>query len=208
MRRSRSGEQGCEWQMSTNEEELALLVKVAAGDREAFDELFHRYRPRVSRFAARLTPRRDLIDEAVNDTMFVVWQKAGGFRGDSRLSSWILGIAYRTTLKKLRQSSRRAEEELPGEEKLVEHDEPESLLSRRQSRDLIRQALDRLSPEHRAVVELTFFEGLSYREIAEIVGCPHNTVKTRMFHARRHLKRVLLTFQPPMSTTRSLPDAS
>ncbi len=93
----------------------------------------------------------------------------------------------------MRESSRRAraEAELPHEAHPSDVEEPEALLSRRQKEERIRQALLQLSPKHRAVIELTFFEGLSYREISEIVGCPHNTVKTRMFHARRHLKQVL-----------------
>ena len=125
--------------------------------------------------------------------MVVVWQKAGRFRGRSKLSTWILGIAYRITLKRLRGRSRRAraEAELPHQAEPRNVEEPEARLSRRQSQELIRQALLRLSPKHRAVIVLTFFEGLSYREISEVVGCPHNTVKTRMFHARRNLRRVL-----------------
>lgn len=184
-----------------------LLAQVATGDVEAFELLFQRYRPRVSRFATRLTTRRDIVEEVVNDTLMVVWQKAGSFRGEARLSSWILGIAYRITLKKLRQSSRRAEEKLPDAEKLADFEEPETLLSRRQSREQVRRALERLTPEHRAVVELTFFDGLSYREIAQIVGCPQNTVKTRMFHARKRLKRLLTLTRPSARITRRPSDA-
>ena len=175
------------------EDEAALVRRVAGGDVEAFEAIYRRYRRRIARFAARQTRHPDMIEEVVNDTMVVVWQKAGRFRGRSRLSTWILGIAYRITLKRLRESSRRAraEAELPHEAQPSGVEGPEALLSRRQRQERIRQALLRLSPKHRAVIELTFFEGLSYREIAEIVGCPHNTVKTRMFHARRHLKQVL-----------------
>ncbi len=185
-----------------------LLERVAGGDHEAFEILFHRYRPRISRFAARLTSRRDILDEVVNDTLLVVWQKAAGFRGDSRPSSWIFGIAYRTTLKKLGRTLRVKEQELSADVDPVDSEEPETLMSRRQSRESIRRALRSLSPEHRAVVELTFFEGLSYPEIARIVGCPHNTVKTRMFHARRRLKRVLSNLRPAAAADRSLSDVS
>ena len=171
----------------------ALIRRVARGDVEAFEAIYGRYRLRVARFAARLTRHPDLIEEVVNDTMVVVWQKAGRFGGRSRLSTWIFGIAYRITLKRLRESSRRArlEAELPHGADLSDAEGPEAVLSRRQRQERIRQALQRLSHKHRTVIVLTFFEGLSYREISEIVGCPHNTVKTRMFHARRHLKQVL-----------------
>ena len=175
------------------EDETNLVRRVARGDVEAFEVVYRRYRLRIADFAGRLTRHPDIIEEVVNDTMGVVWQKAGRFRGRSRLSTWILGIAYRITLKRLRAISRRAraEADLPQEAQLSHAEEPEALLSRRQSQERIRQALLQLSPKHRAVIELTFFEGLSYREISEIVGCPRNTVKTRMFHARRHLKQVL-----------------
>jgi RNA polymerase sigma-70 factor (ECF subfamily) len=175
------------------QDEFTLVRRVARGDVAAFEVVYRRYRLRIAGFAGRLTQRPDIIEEVVNDTMVVVWQKAGRFRGRSRLSTWILGIAYRITLKRLRESSRRAraEAELPYEAQPSDLEQPEALLSRRQGQERIRQALLQLSPNHRAVIELTFFEGLSYREISEIVGCPHNTVKTRMFHARRQLKQVL-----------------
>ena len=189
------------------EDEEALVRRIAQGDVRAFEVIYRRYRQRIGRFAARLTRHPDVIEEVVNDTMVVVWQKAGRFGGRSKLSTWILGIAYRITLKRLRQDSRRAraEAELPDEAQPSDIEEPEALLSRRQRQERIRKALLQLSPKHRAVIELTFFEGLSYREISEIVGCPHNTVKTRMFHARRQLKQVLEAGDP-VTRSRRLSD--
>lgn len=186
------------------DDEVTLVRRVARGDVAAFEVVYRRYRLRVAGFAGRLTRHPDIIEEVVNDTMVVVWQKAGRFRGRSKLSTWILGIAYRVTLKRLRQRSRRAraEAELPYEAQLSDVEQPEAILSRRERQERIRQALLQLSPKHRAVIELTFFEGLSYREIAEIVGCPHNTVKTRMFHARRHLKQVLEAGASPTPSRR------
>ena len=102
--------------------------------------------------------------------------------------------AYRTTLKRLRYVARRPEEELTDRATPpVATEQPDAALARAQSSARIRVALDQLSPEQRAVVELTFYDERSYREIAVIVGCPENTVKTRMFHARRRLKRLLGT---------------
>ena len=100
-----------------SQDEATLVRRVARGDVAAFEAVYRRYRLRVAGFAGRLTRHPDIIEEVVNDTMVVVWQKAGRFRGRSRLSTWILGIAYRTTLKRLRQRSRRAraEAELPYE---------------------------------------------------------------------------------------------
>ncbi|MEM7585708.1 MAG: sigma-70 family RNA polymerase sigma factor [Acidobacteriota bacterium] len=174
-------------------EEHALIRRIAAGDRGAFEDAYRLYRPKLIRFVSRLTSRDDLVEEVVNDTMVVVWQKAKRFRGDSRPSSWVLGIAYRITLKRLRTLSRRPEEELSDALHLVDPHQPEASLARRQAGERVRRAILRLSPEHRAVIQLTFFGDYAYREIAEIVQCPVNTIKTRMFHARKKLERLLRT---------------
>ena len=172
-----------------------LLKRIIRGDRVAFETVFHRYQPQLKRFVGRLTSRHDLAEEIANDTWVVVWQRADRFRGESKLSSWILGIAYRTALKRLARLARSREDELTETVQPVDHDEPEAALVRAaaqaEKQELVQGALKCLSPEHRAVVELAFFHGLSYKQIAQNVGCPENTVKTRMFHARKRLKRLL-----------------
>ena len=179
-----------------------LLQRVAGGDREAFRQLFDAYQPRLIHFVTRLIRRDDLAGEIVNDTLLVVWQKAGTFRGQSRVSTWVMGIAYRLAMKRLRGVKRTAgEEPLPAELQLV-GDGPDSALDRRQQDARVREALTKLTPEHRAVMELTFFHGFSYYDIARILDCPENTVKTRMFHARRRLKRLLSTLEAASSRSR------
>jgi len=176
----------------TAETDLDLIRAVATGDQQAFVRFFDRYRRKVAGFVSRLTGRTDVVEETVNDTMVIVWQKAGDFRGASRVSTWVMGIAYRTALKRLRHLARRPEEELTDRSTPpVATERPDAALARAQSSARIRGVLDKLSPEHRAVIELTFYDDYSYQEIALIVGCPENTVKTRMFHARRRLKRLL-----------------
>ncbi len=173
------------------ESDLALIRRVADGNRQAFEQFYGRYGAKLTRFVSRLTWRPDIVEESVNDTMVVVWQTADRFRGDSQVSTWVFGIAYRTALKRLQKISRHPEEELAEMADPIERDHPEVKLAQRERRERVRKSLDQLSPEHRAVIELTFFENRSYQEIAEIVGCPENTVKTRMFHARKRLKRLL-----------------
>ena len=176
------------------ETDLDLIGAVVAGDQQAFVRFYERYRRKITRFVSRLTWRTDVIEETVNDTMVAVWQGAGRFRGGSKVSTWVMGIAYRTALKRLKQVTRRPEEELTDRATPQATTEmPDAALTRAQSSARIRVALDKLSPEHRAVIELTFYDDCSYQETAAIVGCPENTVKTRMFHARRRLKRLLGT---------------
>src|ERR1700722_20592717 len=79
-----------------------LLRDVARGARRALDALYLRYHRRLARFLARIAPQYETIEEIINDTFLVVWQRAGEFRGASRVSTWIIGIAYRIALKSLR----------------------------------------------------------------------------------------------------------
>ncbi len=168
------------------------LARVADGDRAAFERLYRGYYPRLFGYVLRVCRRPELVEEVINDTLLAVWLSAGRFGGRSRVSTWIFGIAYRKTLKRLARRDGR-EVALLDEGKL-EPAEPavgSRRLERQELREILDQALADLSPEQRAVVELTYFHDLSYPEIATIVGCPVNTVKTRMFHARRKLRERL-----------------
>jgi len=174
------------------DDELSLLRRVAAEDRKAFETLYHLYYRRLFAYLFKVTRRGELVEEVLNDVMFAIWTSAGRFDGRSRPSTWIFGIAYHKALKALARQTVGAGDE--PEREVAEpatSDGPESLLTRREVANTLGKALGALSPEQRAVVELTYYYELSYGEIAEIVGCPVNTVKTRMFHARRRLKNLL-----------------
>lgn len=176
--------------------ELELVRRVARKDHEAFEELYRLYYRRLFGFLLRLTRRTDLVEEILNDAMFVVWQKAATFQERSRLSTWIFGIAYRKALKRIERQGRLPQEISPDAAGLHEQGGPDRNLELRELQNTLQVALDRLSPEHRAVVELTYNHGYSCREIAEIVHCPVNTVKTRMFHARRRLREIVPRISP------------
>ena len=167
-----------------------LMQAIRARDMVAFETLYRRYHPRLARFVLKLIHRPTLVEEVLNDTLMVVWDKADSFNGESKLSTWIFAIAYRKAMKALRRQDQPVED--PRAEERMSLDpspEQESEFDRR--RELMMQAIGELSPEHRAIVEFTYFQDMGYREIAGIVDCPEGTVKTRMFHARRHLKRRL-----------------
>jgi RNA polymerase sigma-70 factor, ECF subfamily len=171
-------------------DELALLRRVAAKDRKAFEALYHLYYRRLFGYLLKLTRRAELVEEVLNDVMLAIWKSAPSFDGRSRVSNWIFGIAYHKALKVL--ARRPEEQEGEGDRpEPVDSEEPESLAARRELAGVLGRALGALPPDQRAVVELTYYYGLAYQEIAEIVGCPVNTVKTRMFHARRRLRDML-----------------
>lgn len=175
------------------QQERNLLASIASGDRVAFDQLYRRYYPRLRDFIGRLMQHKpEAIDEVLNDTMYVVWTKSDTFRHQSRLSTWIFGIAYRKTMKFFEKESRSRLEQMP-DDWVRSLDDASDMASSQQLNDSLKKALDKLSPSHRSVVELTFEYGYSYSEIAEIMGCPENTVKTRMFHARDRLRKTLET---------------
>ncbi|HJU25075.1 MAG TPA: sigma-70 family RNA polymerase sigma factor [Rhodanobacteraceae bacterium] len=166
----------------------ALIQRIAAGDRAALTVLYRSYHASLCRFLSRLTRRADIIEEVVNECFWIVWQKAGTFRCDSRVSTWIMGIAYRCGLKALRQHGN-----LPVgdpaflEERGPAHDPDED----RELRDWLGKALDRLSPDQRVVIELVYGIGHNLEDVALIMQCPVGTVKARLFHARLKLRNVL-----------------
>lgn len=177
-----------------------LIAGVEVGDENAFAELYERYHRRLLSFFLRKTRDHDAAEELIQDTMMLVWEKAGQFNGTSRASTWIFGIGYRKLLEWNRAKNRQqavfesgdredgepVQETTSRPEHAVEHAVgQDSLVSHVQS------ALGDLSDEHRDVVTMTFQEGMSYREIADTLGIEPGTVKSRMYYAKRQLKHCL-----------------
>jgi RNA polymerase sigma factor (sigma-70 family) len=175
---------------SPTPDDRELLARVASGNLEAFERLYRVYQPRLTRFLTTLLKRPQLIEEVLDDTMMVVWRTAGNFRGSSKPSTWIFAIAYRKAHKaKARWPD--PVEDPQFDTRVSDEPGPDEELHHQRLRSALMKAMDQLSPDHRAVVDLTYFHGMGYREIAEIVDCPVDTVKTRMFHARRRLKQAM-----------------
>lgn len=169
--------------------ETDLLVRIACEDRGALEELYNLYHRRLARLLTRLTRRYDVAEEIINDTFWVVWRKAAEFRGDSQPSTWIIGIAYRKARNALRASSRLMEGgSLDDPAPPLTTDGPHRA---EELRDWLGHALERLPVEQRLAVELCYELGFSCEEIATIMDCPVNTVKTRLFQARAKLQKLL-----------------
>jgi RNA polymerase sigma-70 factor (ECF subfamily) len=178
---------------SPDASERELLERVAKGrDQGAFRTLYGNYYQRLSRLLARMSVRREDIEEVINDTFWVIWTKAGEFRGASQLSTWIIGIAYRRALNALRRAKIRPVSDEPFDEDSI------SVASTDDSEtdgQWLALGLSRLPVEQRMALELTYTLGHSCEEVAAILDCPVNTVKTRLFRARETLKQVL----PPLA---------
>ncbi|WP_077038372.1 RNA polymerase sigma factor [Pelomonas sp. KK5] len=163
----------------------AELAASARGDRAAFERLYRRHFPRLARFLRRYTARADLTEDVINKALWVVWSKAGEFRGDSKASTWITGIAYRCMLKALRDGGAHTEAaELEAE--IPVDDGPDTEL-----RDWVDKGLRLLPEDLRTTLELAYGAGLSCAEIGVLMGCAEGTVKARMFNARLRLRNLM-----------------
>ena len=169
----------------------ALLQRVAAGNRLAMQVLFERHHVRVYRFVLRLVGHVTVAEDLTSDVFLSVWRQAGQFEGRSAVSTWLLGIARFKALSALR---RRPSEELDEETATAiedPSDDPQVALERKDRGEIIRKCLTGLSAEHREIIDLVYYHEKSVEEVAEIVGVPKNTVKTRMFYARKKLSELL-----------------
>ena len=174
-----------------DKQDALLLRRIERKEMNAFESLYRRYHGKLTRFVASTLGRNDLSDEIINDVMYIVWEKASSYDHQCRPSTWIFGIAYNRARKHFRSAGQPQIENLSDFDADSETtDRHHHWLERLERDDLCASIMASLSSEHRAVIELTYFYGMHYREISQIMGCPENTVKTRMFHARRHMSKV------------------
>ncbi len=167
------------------------LVERIANHRcpDALGELYARYQPRVVGFLHRLTNDDGLVEDVYNDVMFKVWNKAHQFQGKSKVSTWVFSIAYRACVRALKKEKLR--EEVRGKFSRWISLQELAVNERAEQTDAIDAAINALSVNHRLVIELCYFGGYSTEEVSEIVGCPVNTVKTRLFYARKKIREYL-----------------
>jgi len=165
--------------------DLQWLRRAGQGDRAAFERLYLHHYDRLARFVARHTARRDLVDEIVNETMWVVWRDANQFRGEAKVATWIFGIAYRCLMKTLRDRPG-VPESTTAQAEGTSDDAEQVELS-----DWVRRGLLALPTEQRMTMELAYYLGQSCEEIAAIMDVAVGTVKARLFHARLRLRNTL-----------------
>lgn len=177
----------------TNVDDIELLAKIAEGDRAAFSELYLRYQPKLISYCARML-RDDIAQAAdiVDDALFDVWRSAGKFAGKSKVSTWI----YSITRNKMVSWLRKTREVTLDDERMVldivdTAATPEETREQEDMKQQLVRMMNHLTDEHRDVLRLTYFEDKSVREVAAILDISDNTVKTRMFYARKRLGQML-----------------
>jgi len=165
----------------------SLIKQIAAGNKLAMRALFARHQLRVYRFALRIVRDGALAEDVVSEVFIDAWQHAGRYEGRSTVSTWLLGICRH---KALTAANRRPTESIDSEMVMNVADTantPEAELGQKDTGTVIRRCLAALSPEHAEMIDLVYYQEKSIKEIVEILGIPENTVKTRMFYARKRL---------------------
>jgi RNA polymerase sigma-70 factor (ECF subfamily) len=175
--------------MTASTQDSDLVRRMASGDESAVSELYALYGQRLYSFALRLTNDPDCAQDVTQESLVIAWRSAGRFRGEGRLIAWLLGIVHHTAMKSLRHGARPLE---ALEDALADRKpSPEDQVQDADMKRWVRQGLQDLSPEHRAVLELVFYQGLDLGEVSKVMGCPLGTVKSRLSYARKHLRGVL-----------------
>ena len=168
-----------------------LITRIASGDRLAMQVLFARHHVKVYRFVLRLVSNPTTAEDLISEVFLDVWRQASRFEARSQVSTWLLAIARFKALSALRK---RPEEELDDEKAAAIEDtadDPEVTAQKKDKSEVLRNCLAELSPDHREIIDLVYYHEKSVEEVAEIVGIPEATVKTRMFYARKKLAELL-----------------
>jgi RNA polymerase sigma-70 factor (ECF subfamily) len=170
----------------------ALIELIAKGDQGALRALFTRHYSRIHRFALRFVKNQDDAETVVNDTFLIAWQQAHQFEGRSQVATWLLGIARFRALGTLKPQRPRFEDVESYSESLVDPEERvDERMRREDSNRYLRQCLSSLPREQAQLIELHYFGGVSLKDAVAVTGVPINTIKTRMFLARRKLARLM-----------------
>jgi RNA polymerase sigma-70 factor (ECF subfamily) len=168
-----------------------LIARIAAGDKLAMRALFARHHLRVYRFVLRFVRDPQLAEDLISEVFLDVWRHAAKFEARSTAATWLLAIARFKAISSLRRRRDAQLDDATAATIEDPRDDPEATIRKQQQGAILRDCLARISPDHREIVHLVYYQGMAIGEVAEIVGIPKGTVKTRMLHARRQLSALL-----------------
>ena len=177
--------------MNRADDDGELIRGIAAGNETALRGLFARHQTRIYRFALRLVGNAAVAEEVTNEVFLEVWRNAAKFEGASAAATWMLSIAHHRAVSYLRKRREEGWDEDAAGTLRDAADDPEMAAQKADKSAILRLCLDKLSPEHKAIVDLVYYHELSVAEASEVLQIPENTVKTRMFYARRRLSELL-----------------
>lgn len=171
------------------EREFKLIRDVGKGDAEAFEQLYETTHKRVFQYLCRFTNDRYLAEDLTMDTYAEVWKSAGRFRGESKVATWLIGIARNMAMNEFRKNNKMKTQEL--DEGMSNPPAQFHACVGTETAQILAEALNRLPISHREILDLVFLQGMNYEDISQIVGIPLNTVKTRVFYAKEKLRDAL-----------------
>ena len=173
-------------------DDAQLVRRVADGDEGALRTLFARHQTPVYRFILRLVRNEAVAEELTNEVFLEVWRNAGSFEARSSVRTWVLSIAHHRAVSSLRKRREEGWNEDRAFTIADTDDDPEVSAQKQDKSTLMRRCMGALSNEHRQVIDLVYYQELSINEVSKVVGIPENTVKTRMFYARKRLSELLI----------------
>lgn len=182
------------WPTGNEQIDLDLIREICEQSSMALMQFYQRYRQTITGFVmSRLNSEAD-CNEILNDVLHTVWTSAGSFGSRSSVRTWVLGITHHKTVDYLRKQHRekRIQNELGlDQESYIPENCVDQAMSALSDITIVRKCLQQLSPAHREVLHLAFYEDLSCSQIAEVLECPLGTVKTRIMHAKNKMKQLL-----------------
>src|SRR6476620_6995681 len=158
-----------------------LVMRIAAGDKLAMQVLFARHRTNIYRWLLRFVGNETVAEDLLSDVFFDVWQQADRFEGRSAVSTWLLWIARFKALSARRRRTHTELDEVIEATVADSADNAEVVLEKKHQGEMLRDALTKLSPEHREIIDLVYYHEKSVDDAADILSIPRATVKTRMF---------------------------
>jgi RNA polymerase sigma-70 factor (ECF subfamily) len=167
----------------------SLISQIASGDKHAIRVLIARHNIRVFRFLLQIVRNESTAEDLLNEAFIDVWRHAGRFESRCEVTTWILAIARNKALSSLRQ---RSFDELDDQLDIQDPgDDPETLMQTASRGALLQECLGHLSAPHREIIDLVYYHEQSMDEVATIIGAPSNTVKSRLFYARKQLAELM-----------------
>jgi RNA polymerase sigma-70 factor (ECF subfamily) len=179
------------WNLAKLEPDASFLLLIAQGDRRAMHMLFARYRARVYRYALRLTKDDAVAQDLVSEVFLAVWRQSARFEGRSQVCTWLLAIAGNLAAAALKRRPLECLDQRLADSVPDLADDPEVLTGKLQEKSILAACVSKLSPPHRQIIDLVYYHSMTITEVAQIIGIPRSTVKTRMFYARNQIAELL-----------------
>jgi RNA polymerase sigma-70 factor (ECF subfamily) len=176
----------------TGSDDQTLIRRIAERDQTAMSALYARHHVRLYRYLVRLIRNEAIAEELMNEVFLETWRKADKFEGRSAVSTWLMSIAHNKAVSSLRKRGEETLDDAVAAQLADQEDTPEVVSQKRDKAEIMRDCIDRLSADHREIIDLVYYHDKSVAEASAILDIPENTVKTRMFYARKKLSEIML----------------